>query len=514
MDLWRALKSRFQQNKQQKRENTKNDEDDYSSNSHDPSPYGGLKAPLLFGLAATALTFIAARFKVAKPNQRLLETGLNIKGLRISRWCIQWPIIRQVQTLELAPMTLRFNVHALSKESLSYTMPMVWTLAPNAASDECIQRYATYALGDMSSARLQDLMTGIIEGEARILAGKMELQEIQNNREKVQSDLVHNIVPLLKQFGVHVHGGTISDLQDTPGQEFFSEARKRALAIVTHDARLQVAQAKQKGDIGVQHADTETRKHNAALRCEATLIENEQHKNELESEANLKTAQAEAQKRFQIAQVTSSGLVHLEEAKMRKQVEELRAQELLAKQRANELTTVQVTAEKTVEESRGVGQAKLVQAKADADALLQIAEAETKRIRMKADAEAYAKQEEGRGLRMYLESKAEGMALLRNALGTTKDLQQLLILEQRLPEHIATSSADALKGMKPTITITNWNKNSRDAGTEAVDTDPLGTFVTNAMMQTAQVAKHTEQMTGIKVFPSLFSSSSSLPSQK
>jgi flotillin len=471
------------------------------SQANTPSQFGGLG---FVGVAAAgALAFIATRFRVAKPNQRFLESGLGIKTTRISRWCIQWPIIRQVQTVDLSPITLRFNVHALSEESLSYVMPMVWTLAPNAASDDCILRYGTYALGDMSGNRLTDLMTGIIEGEARILAGKMGLQEIQNNREKVQTDLVNNIVPLLKQFGMHVHGGTISDLQDTPGQSYFEERRKRALAIVSNEARVQGAQAKQKGDIGVQHADTETRKQNAALRCEAALMENEQRKTELESEAKLKIVQAEAKRQFEIAEVLSAGLVQVESAKMRKQVEELRAQELLAKQRANELMTVQVAAEKTVEESKGAGQAKIVDAKAAADAILLRAEAEAKQIRWKAEAQSFAKQEEGRGLKSYLEQKAEGVAMLKQAIGSAENLQRLLMIEQEVPTKIAQFTAKAVEGLKPRITITNSNWNRGTEGTDAVGSDALGNIITNTMMQTAQVAKEAARITGIKILPEM-----------
>jgi flotillin len=462
-----------------------------------------LSGSLLAGLSVIGVgcvTLAATRFHVAKPNQRLLETGLGIKGTRISRWCIRWPVIRQVQTIDLSPTTLRFDVHALSKESLEYKMPMVWTLAPNAESDECIQRYATHALGDMDYKQFNNLMQGIIEGEARILAGKMELQEIQNNREKVQQELIGKIVPHLKQFGVFVHGGTISDLQDTPGQAFFSEARKRALAIVSNLARVEAANAAQKGDIGVQHADTETRKRNAELRCEATLIENEQRKNELESEATLKTVQAEAQKRSEIARVQAEGVVQSEAAKMRRQVEELRAQEILAKQRANDLMVVQVAAEKVIEESRGVSQSKLVKTKADAEALIQLAEAEAKSVKIKADAEAWAKQQEGVGLQTYLEKKAEGMRMLRDALGSSQDLQQLMMIEAGAIESLTTSTANALMNLKPNITVSHWNK-----GTDAVDTDPVGQFVTSALTHTAQVAKETERITGLKVFPHLFS---------
>jgi len=449
------------------------------------------------------IALIATRFRVAKPNERLLETGLGIRGTRISRWCIRWPVIRQVQSIDISPTTIRFDVHALSKESLEYKMPMVWTLAPDAENDECIQRYARAALHELDYKQYCSIMQGIIEGEARILAGKMELQEIQNNREKVQKELIGKIVPHLKQFGIFVHGGTISDLQDTPGQAFFSEARKRALANVSNVARVEAAKAAQTGDIGVQHAETETRKRNAELRCEATVTENEQRKNELESEATLKTVEADAKKRSEIARVQAEGTVQSETAKMHRQVEELRAQAVLARQRAEELMKVQVTAEKTIEESRGLGESTLVKTRADAEALIRMAEAEAKSIRIKAEAQNWAKQQEGAGLQAFLEKKADGMRLLRDALGTSTDLQQLLMIEAGAIDSLTRCTADAVKNLKPNITVSHWNK-----GTDAVDIDPLGQFVTSALTQTAQVAKETERITGLKVFPHLFSAAS------
>jgi hypothetical protein len=232
-------------------------------------------------------------------------------------------------------------------------------------------------------------------------------------------------------------------------------------------------------------------------------MENEQRKTELESEAKLKIVQAEAKRQFEIAEVLSAGLVQVESAKMRKQVEELRAQELLAKQRANELMTVQVAAEKTVEESKGAGQAKIVDAKAAADAILLRAEAEAKQIRWKAEAQSFAKQEEGRGLKSYLEQKAEGVAMLKQAIGSAENLQRLLMIEQEVPTKIAQFTAKAVEGLKPRITITNSNWNRGTEGTDAVGSDALGNIITNTMMQTAQVAKEAARITGIKILPEM-----------
>jgi hypothetical protein len=54
------------------------------------------------GVMAGAGLFVAARYRVASPNERLIRTGLGIKGINITRKCIHWPF-QTLRRLNLQP---------------------------------------------------------------------------------------------------------------------------------------------------------------------------------------------------------------------------------------------------------------------------------------------------------------------------------------------------------------------------------------------------------------------------
>lgn len=149
----------------------------------------------LGGVAAVALTAITSRFRIARPNERLIRTGFLCKGTNIPLRCFHIPFLQTFSRLSLEPGTFKIPIEAMSKERISFHMPTVWTLGPKEDSAS-LSKYAERLIS-MDHKQLERFYSGIIEGEGRIIAGSMELDELQGHRECVRDKLVGKLEKIL-----------------------------------------------------------------------------------------------------------------------------------------------------------------------------------------------------------------------------------------------------------------------------------------------------------------------------
>lgn len=70
-------------------------------------------APVV-GAAFTTIVggFAVLRYKVSKPDQYIVKTGLGVKDIDISKKTIQWPF-QKCQFIEMNPRNYHFDLHAM-----------------------------------------------------------------------------------------------------------------------------------------------------------------------------------------------------------------------------------------------------------------------------------------------------------------------------------------------------------------------------------------------------------------
>jgi flotillin len=140
------------------------------------------------------------------------------------------------------------------------------------------------------------------------------------------------------------------------------------------------------------------------------------------------------------------------EAKSKGALKDAEMQVTIEKQRANVLT----------EKERGEH---LSKALVEAETIQKMADAELYKAKKAADAQLYNKQKEAEAIRAKFEAKAAGIAMLQEAFNNdnTSTLQYVM-LQRGIYKDLAQANADAIKGMKPELTVWTTGGHAVDAG--------------------------------------------------
>lgn len=374
--------------------------------------------------------FALLQYKVAKPNQYLVKTGLGIGdvGMEVSKTTIHWPLQR-LSRIELEPSTYHLMVEAMSQEKIAFRMPAVFTIGPK-DDKESLMLYAQM-LNEMESEDLSKTIDGIVQGEVRILAASSKLDELFNSREHFKTRITDKINEELRKFGLLVYNGNIEELRDLPGNAYFSVLRERALEGAINKARVDVAGHKRFGDTGEADHIGQTRQRVATVEKEAVVVENERHQDVAQSNALLSIKRAEYDQQVNIAQAESHAAAKQREYELQISVEEMRRKQQVEEKRASCLASASVQAEVDAKYAEGVANA----------------------LRIKAEAELFAKQQEAEGIYALREAEAKGLERLTNAAGGVDGLTKYLLVRDGTLTEIAHEQAQALQGMNPQITV-------------------------------------------------------------
>lgn len=407
--------------------------------------------PVVLTTVGTSLTTVASgigfalwRYKISRPDQYLIRTGFNIKDMEVSKTGIQWPFQRYM-FIEMLPNNYSFNLHAMSSQMMEFILPGVFTIGPQ-DDVESIKKYARY-LSEESTTHMDDLVKGVIEGETRVLAAQMTIDEIFNDRASFKDKIVKNVQLELDQFGLKIYNANIKELQDSPGSEFFQFMRQKTRQEAEGVARVDTSEARKKADIGEKEREIMTRMEVAEYEAQAVEKENESKKRIANSAAELSVVQAEADRVTQIANIEASKQASIREAELQKDVEEKRVLQETEHLRAQEVSKASV----------------------DAETQIKRAEGESQSMQMIADANLYQKQKEANSIKAIYNAQSEGIEQLVSSFGGDRDaLIKYLMLEKDMYDKLAKTNAEAIQGLNPKITI--WNTGNGEKGDNYTDT--------------------------------------------
>lgn len=413
---------------------------------------GGNPNPFLFlgGLAGLGVVgFLATRYRIAYSNEYLVRTGLFIQDIAIDKKAFHLPF-QTINRISLAPKSYSFHIHAMSNEKMEFYLPAVFTVGP-LDDVEHLKLYSKYLLYE-SDDTILDIVRGIIEGETRVLAANMAIETIFKGRSEFKEKIVHNVQSELAKLGLTIFNANIKELQDGPDSRYFKALAQKIAADAENQAKIDISEAKRKGDIGQKEREGDTRRQVIHIESATKVYENEREREIEASKTELAQKKAEYQQKVLVAQAESelNSLKRREE--LQKEVELKKLERETERIRAEQLSKSRVHAE--IKATDATGEANAMRLLADARLYSQSKEAEAILV---------TKSKEAEGVKALYEAQAIGLKKVLEAFnGDTRAMLNYFMIEKELYPKLAEEAARAIKGLNPKITI--WNTDGEGKG--------------------------------------------------
>ncbi|KAK4361657.1 hypothetical protein RND71_020609 [Anisodus tanguticus] len=437
-------------------------------------------------------------YHVAKPSEFLVIAGRGIDELKISKNTMVWSF-QKCTRIDVSPVNYTFEVNAMSAEKLSFLLPAVFTIGPRADDHDSLVKYARLlSLHQRDSHDVKELVQGIIEGETRVLAASMSMEDVFKGTKDFKREVFGKVQVELNQFGLLIYNANIKQLVDVRGHEYFSYLGQKTQMEAANRAKIDVAEAKMKGDVGAKKSegltiqsaaksDVETKVITAQRQgqgkmeeikvgSEVKIFENHQETEVSEANAKLATKKAAWAQQAKMAEVESEKAMAIREAELQQEVERRNALTKTENFKAEFLSRANVEYEiKGVQEANW----EYYQKQKAADAILYEKEklAEARRVESDADTYAqkqaadvalYAKTKEAEGLVAFAAAQGIYIRTLLSALGGNyMALRDYLMINEGIYKDIAKFNVEAIRGLQPKITIWSHDEGEMNDGTSA-----------------------------------------------
>ena len=384
-------------------------------------------ASCVIGAVSIAITGVGLNsIKKATPTEYIVKTGFGVQDVSLHKRTIVWPVLQTYSIIDISPVDYEFQLSAQSIEKIPFILPGFFTIGPK-DDPESRAKYARL----LCNKDIRHMILGILEGETRILSSTMTLEQIFNDRKKFKDIIVTGVQEELDQFGLMVYNANIKEMRDGEQSQYFHNMMQKKESEVANVAKIDIAEATKKGDIGAKEREAETRQKNSGLEATTIRTENDNKKDIQKSNAELAVTTAEALQVSTIAQIESVSNSNIRKHEMELTVQEKKQQAEIAAARATKLAQTIVEAEM---------------------------------IRMRADAALYAKEQEANGIKAVYQAQADGLQNITHSFGNNHSaMLQFLMLEKGQYEKIAEANAKAFNGLNPKITMFNANSESSNS---------------------------------------------------
>ncbi len=340
------------------------------------------------------------------------------------------------------PKPYSFTLQSMSLEKIQFKLPAIFIIGPK-NDMEALTKYVRTVEALESDKTIDSIILGILEGETRLHSSTMSIEEIFNNRQAFKDKLLKNIQQELDEIGLLAFSPNLKDLDDDPHSDskYFYNMRQKTLSYAENQARIDIAENKKKGEIGEKERTSLIRQQVAQYESETVQKENERFQEIEKSKAALEVVRAEAYRLQEIAKIESANATHKRAAELEQEVEQKRIATQTERTRVSEMSKAQVQAEVIMKETEGQANA----------------------LRMKSDAELYAAQQHAKGIYALYEAQANGVNKLIESFGSNSEtLLKYLMMEKGILEKLLATSADAIRGLNPKITIWNTSSDSKN----------------------------------------------------
>ncbi|MBE6880734.1 MAG: flotillin family protein [Ruminococcaceae bacterium] len=388
------------------------------------------------------------------PSDKILviygKVGSDSSGQARSAKCIHggaafiMPIIQSYQFMDLTPMSINVDLkNALSKQNIRIDVPSRFTVG--ISTEPGVMQNAAERLLGLRMNEIQELAKDIVFGQLRLVVATMEIEEINNDRDKFLLAVSNNVEIELKKIGLRLINVNVTDINDESG--YIEALGKEAAAKAINDAKKSVAEQDRDGEIGQANAQRDQRIQVAAANALAIRGENESKIEVAQSEALRREKEAEAMRIATAAEAVQAAKAKEEAYIAQKMAEETRAQLETATQQADVIVKANIAKEQAVIEAEAQAEVARRTAKGEADAL-------------------YAKMEaQALGAQEILMKQANGMRELVTAAGGNADSAIKLILANNM-EELMRIQVEAIKNIK-IDKVTVWDGGSNGEGKTA-----------------------------------------------
>lgn len=404
-------------------------------------------------LASVVVVFIfiliVSFFKRYKrcPSDRILviygKVGKNASQESHSARCVHggaafiWPIIQDYSFLDLTPISIEINLtNALSKQNIRVDVPSRFTVGISTEQNTMIN--AAERLLGLSQDDISNLAKDIIFGQLRLVVATMDIEEINNNRDKFLDAVSSNVEAELKKIGLKLINVNVTDINDESG--YIEALGKEAAAKAINDAKKTVAEKNRDGSIGEANALQAQRVQVAAADAVAVEGENKAKISIASSDATRREQEAEAERRAIAAEKVTQAKALEEAYEAEKLAEMKRAARDKESQTADIIIPAQIDKEKIEIAAEAIAEQTRRHAKGDADA-----------IYMKMEAEA-------KGIYEILSKQAQGFEKLVVAADNNSKDAVMLMIADKLPDLVKTQ-VEAIKNIK-IDKVTVWENGS------------------------------------------------------
>ena len=382
------------------------------------------------------------------PSDKILviygKVGSDKNGQARSAKCVHggaafiMPIIQSYQFMDLTPISINVDLkNALSKQNIRVDVPSRFTVG--ISTEPGIMQNAAERLLGLRMNEIQELAKDIIFGQLRLVVGTMEIEEINNDRDKFLVAVSNNVEIELKKIGLRLINVNVTDINDESG--YIEALGKEAAAKAINDAKKSVAEKDRDGEIGQANAQRDQRIQVAAANALAIKGENESKIEVAQSEALRREKEAESMRLATAAEAVQAAKAKEEAYIAQQQAEQTRAALETATQQADIIVKAKIAKEQAEIEAEAKAEVARRTAKGEADAL-------------------FAKMEaQARGAQEILVKQADGMRELVNAAGGNADSAIKLILANNM-EELMKIQVEAIKNIK-IDKVTVWDGGSK-----------------------------------------------------
>ncbi|KAF3548112.1 hypothetical protein DY000_02005797, partial [Brassica cretica] len=279
----------------------------------------------------------------------------------------------------------------------------------------------------------------------------------------------------LNQFGLVIYNANVKQLVDVPGHEYFSYLGQKTQMEAANQAKIDVAEAKMKGEVGakertgltIQNAakiDAESKiiatqrlgegtKEEIKVKTEVQVFQNEKEALVAQADAALAIQKAALTKNSRVAEVEAGKAVAMREAELQTQVEKMNALTRTEKLKAEFLSKATVEYETKVQEANW----ELYDKQKKAEAVLYEKQKQAEATKAAADASFYAKQRDADGLVAMATAQGTYIKTLLDAVDNDYSaMRDFLMINNGVYQDIAKTNALAIRDLQPKISV--WNQ--------------------------------------------------------
>ncbi|KAG0630866.1 hypothetical protein M758_1G209400 [Ceratodon purpureus] len=439
-------------------------------------------------------------FRTAAANEYLVVTGVGIKDVKLQKKGWIYPG-QKCSRFDISPANYTFDVHAMSSEKLPFILPAVFTIGPKDEPESLMKYGKLMSSHDKSGNHVIELVKGIVEGETRVLAAGLTMEQIFSGTKEFKQEVFDKVQLELNQFGLHIYNANIKQLVDIKGTEYFSFLGQKVQQTAANQAKVDVAEAKYKGDTGAKERQGQTlmnaakvdadtaiyaktqsgaaKQQEIKIDTEVKVFANQKEAEVAQANANLAIMKAEWLQKSKIAEIQSVRAASIRDAELEKDLEIKKAEAMTEKLRAEKLAKAKVDYEASMQSANATLYSKQQQAEAD----LYTTQAEAQAQERVADAQFYVKQKEADALLYSKRKEAEGIFALAEAQavyvksmlgafeGNYSAFHDYLMLDRRVYQQMGEINASAVNGLQPKISV--WTTGAPGDGSSGAPGAPI-----------------------------------------